>query len=371
MPSNDPSTASRLTQRSHKLLLSAALESGDRSRDAWQEWQTSVDLDTLDQASFRMVPLLTRNLLKQGVDDIPKKINGIYQRTWFSNQLLFQSLSPVLTLFEEAGIPTLLHKGLSITLQYYIDMGVRPMHDIDLLVPADRGADAISLLQESEWQSAKGTPLNDLKIKHSSGFVSPSGAELDLHWHLLVDDCADPDADHDFWEAAVPLTFQQHESLTLCPADHLLQTIVHGLSRPRHSAIYWIADAVTILRREGSLNWDRLLRQAEQRQFCLAIRNALTYLDEHHSVSIPADVFSAVQLLPISRIERLEASDRVAGRVGGLGRQWARYVRRYPGHWLPLRLVMFPRYLQQVWRIDKPTAFMGRFVRKTLAQLRR
>ncbi len=364
-------SADRLTSPEHKLLLTAALESGDVCREAWREWSASVDLDTIDGASFRMIPLLTRKLIAEGVTDIPPRMKGISHRAWCSNQLLFQHLPSVLKLFADAGLRTLLHKGLPIAFSYYDNVGSRPMSDIDILVPSDRGEESVRLLEQNGWVSLVGSPHHDLAIKHATPFVAQGHASIDLHWNLLVDDCANPRVDDDYWAAAVRLTYGTQETLTLCAADHLLQAIVHGLSRPRHSAIYWVSDAVMIIRKTPSLDWNRLLCQASDRRFGLSIRDGLLYLDRHHTVDIPADIIEAAQRLPITRLERFESSDRVARRIGGLGRHMARYARHYPRRSLPMKCLLFPRYLQHVWWMDDPTKFVSRFARKSLGYLAR
>src|SRR4051794_33088149 len=51
------------------LLLRAALMCGERSVQAWHGWREGGELDDLDPASFRLLPLVYRNLLAAGLED--------------------------------------------------------------------------------------------------------------------------------------------------------------------------------------------------------------------------------------------------------------------------------------------------------------
>ena len=49
------------------LLLRAALFEDERGRSAWRAWRAEADLDNIDQASFRLLPLVYRNLERLGL----------------------------------------------------------------------------------------------------------------------------------------------------------------------------------------------------------------------------------------------------------------------------------------------------------------
>ena len=45
-----------------ELLLRACLRTGTDAVDAWRRWRSRIDLDDVDDASFRLLPLLYRTL---------------------------------------------------------------------------------------------------------------------------------------------------------------------------------------------------------------------------------------------------------------------------------------------------------------------
>jgi len=355
----DEHQVSRLTTRTQRLLLAAALEEGDARISAWQQWRESVDLDTLDGASFRLIPLLYKNLLRGGVQDIPPRIKGIHRQSWYLNQVLFRNLPELLNQFSLAGIPTLLHKGAALALAYYRDPADRPMWDIDILVPTAMAENAFRMLSENDWKASKGDPYRALRTKHSTPFTRLRGGDLDLHWNLLFDDCSDDHRDNEFWDSAILLETDKFHTKTLSPADHLLQALCHGLNRPKGTAIYWIADAVTLLRHAGPIDWDRLLEQATQRHVGLVVSLGLRYLDQYHTVDIPAEVLDAAQALPVTTLERMENSAVLTFCFGRFVRHWTRHVRRNPHRSMLACCALFPKHLDEACRSSCSKGLFG------------
>ena len=115
--------------------MRASILDGDAARSAWREWRKTVDFDLIDQASYRMVPLLYRNLERLRVDDpFVGTLRGIYRRTWCESQLLFRRLAKVIEGLRAAGVESLVLKGAALASQAYDDAGARSMADVDVLV---------------------------------------------------------------------------------------------------------------------------------------------------------------------------------------------------------------------------------------------
>jgi len=93
------------------MLLQAAHLQGKDAIKAWQEWKSGVDIDHLDAGSYRLLPLLYRNLRNNGVTgSLMEKFKGIYRLTWYRNQLLFRKMTTLLSSFHNAGIQTMILK---------------------------------------------------------------------------------------------------------------------------------------------------------------------------------------------------------------------------------------------------------------------
>jgi len=294
--------------RRQELLLKASLLNGKEALSAWEEWRSDVDIEQLDVASHRLLPLLYRNLSTHGIEDpVMGKLKGIYLQTWYNNHLMIHRASALLTDFSDAGIKTIVLKGVVLNLLYYKNFGLRPMGDIDVLVPTKEAHRAIDLLRESGWTSSYRFPERIVPVIHGADFVDATGKHhLDLHWHLLIE-CCQPDADDDFWDGAIPISIEKVKTYALNPADQLLHTLVHGVKWSPVPPFRWIADAIMIMNASSAgVDWDRLVDQAERRRLILPVRHGLRYLHDRFEAPVPAAVLLRLEEIPVSRAERVE-----------------------------------------------------------------
>ena len=275
------------------LLLQTALWSGDDALAAWSEWNSRVDLvnDDLDEGSFRLLPLVYRNLerLRLG-GPLVLKLKGIYRFSWAKNIALFNRAQSVLQNLHAAGIDAIMLKGAALSLLYYRDRGTRPMSDIDILVPTCDAEKSLKCLADGGWRKFDMREDGDLRYHWAATLVNATEQQVDLHWHALHE-CVYPGADDDFWQAAVPFDMSGSATKALCPADNLLHVIIHGIYYNPMSPIRWVTDAAVIIRSSANeLCWDRLLAQARKRKLLLRLGAGLGYLHDHLKVSIPSEV---------------------------------------------------------------------------------
>ena len=168
-------------------------------------------------------------------------------------------------------------KGASLSLLAYGDAGVRPMDDVDVLVPIERAGRGDRGAAGSRLAPDKTDPPAWTEVHHSLGIAGPRGGNVDLHWFSLWQ----PARDEPLWRAAVPLELAGVATLAPCPADQLLLACVHGTPWSPLPPFRWIADAVTVIRSAGEgLDWDRLVSEAERRRLTVATAAALAYLRE-------------------------------------------------------------------------------------------
>src|SRR5207248_6422467 len=91
----------------------------------------------------------------------------------------------------------------------------------------------------------------------------------------------------DFWDASTSTMLGEAKTRLPDPADVLLHVFVHGSQRRVESSVQWVADAATVIR-GATLDWDRLVRQAQRRHAVLPALEMLTYLSRRFSVDVPA-----------------------------------------------------------------------------------
>ena len=212
-----------------ELLLKGALLRGSDAVDAWKEWQTKVATGALDAPSQRLLALAWHNLKDQGCDpDSPgmKQARRYHRLAWGRNKMLFHELAVVLKALSAAGIPAMLLKGAALTARYYKDLGLRPMGDLDILVPTALTEEAIRCLGPLGWKPmpcpGSGFTRAYRSVVPAHSFTSAEDWELDLHWHVF-DECCLPDDDDDLWQGAEGVDVSGVSTAVLSPADQLLQ----------------------------------------------------------------------------------------------------------------------------------------------------
>lgn len=289
-------------------LLKAGLGEDSSAVEHFYAWRSMINLaDDFDRGSFRLLPLLYTNMSRFGLEDsLMGRLKGTYRRAWCEAQSRFEQAGKVLTLLQEHGIETLLIKGIPLAISYYGNETLRPMADLDVVVPHGKAAQAIKLLEKAGW--ARGSYARDehLVFHHAMQFFWPAGGELDLHWHVLTE-CRSPAADEHFWRNSEPLTVKGVKTRQLGHTDMFLHTVIHGVRWNPEPPIRWIADAAMILRRtDREIEWDEILAFADRERLNCRLRLGLTYLAEHIGLPIPAYVLDILGKRPITLIERLE-----------------------------------------------------------------
>jgi len=322
-----------------ELLLRAAVIPGPGAIEAWDRWKVDHDLveTELDHGSFRLLALVYKNLLAQGADEpLMPRLKGIYRYWWCSNQKLFYRAAAVIRGLEEAGIPTLALKGSAASVAYYRDAGVRPMADIDLLVPYDRAEAAVQALGPIGWTPARPRIPDLIRYQHSVRMIHETGEALDLHWHVLAE-CVSRDADRGFWQRAVPIRILDASSLALGPTDALLHAVVHGMRWNEEPTIRWAADAMAILHSSGhAIDWEILEHEARAQRVVLRLRVGLDYLQRRLDAPIPDHALARLQSAPPAGIEQMEF------RVLAIGSDGSERIR--PDHAL-LLAVQYMRFM--------------------------
>lgn len=291
----------------HRRVLRAALLEGEPGARAFAELAASVELDDVDTGTYLLLPLLARTLAARGTEHPwRKRLKGTHRLHWCKNQLALRAAGQLIGALEGRGVPTLVLKGGALASRAYPDLGSRPMGDLDLLVPTAMAGMAMRALEDLGYHAVQPHPELAIETRHSTAFRHASGAELDLHWHVLQE-CLGADADDPFWEAAVPLKLGGAATRMLGTADQLLHLLVHGLVAERIPPVRWAADAVLLLRaEEDQMDWERLTTQAATRRLSHTVAHGLAFLRDVLDAPVPDAALARLRAAPHDPIEDLE-----------------------------------------------------------------
>ncbi len=350
-------------------VLRIALLEGEPVERGWRGLRPRFDLDRLDEGSTRLIPLLERNLRRHGLENPwSDRMRGVYRYWWAHNQLLLGRLGVLLRALDMEAVPTLVLKGVGVSARYYGDAGLRPMNDADLMVPRTRVRQVLDLSAGLGLTPEARVDEQFMRMRHGVSLRDAGGSTIDLHWAIHEDDCR-PGIDDRAWETAVPVEVAGVTTRMLAPAPLLLHACAHGSKWAADPGIRWVADSTLIIS-AGDIDWDALVREAQERRFVVRVRSCLSYLRSALGAPVPAHVLQRLAEAPVSLFERIEYQVRVRRheRLGELPRYWFAYLRtsdegrgRDP--------LAFGRYLQYAWGLESVRAVPAAAARRAIARL--
>ena len=314
-------------------LLQAGLLDGEPAKAAFRQWRALVDFEGAhDGGQYRMLPLVYANMARLGLSDpVMARLKGVHRHAWSQGQMRQHAAVGVFRMLQTLKIPVMVSKGMALAQVFYPNPALRPMQDVDILVPRDKAETALEHLFKAGWSYGaitlpKHGIARDVWMARfpGIGLVNPAGWEVDLHWRP-VHDCSHPFLDEEFWRTAEPLpcgpvTVRRPDATHL-----LLHVIAHGLRPNPLSPLRWVADAAMILRHsDHPIDWDRLWRTARRARLDMRLTMALGILSEAAQVALPPEAMrpgtaSVVEWLE-SAAFRSEHDDQFTG--------WGRWALR-------------------------------------------
>jgi hypothetical protein len=339
-------------------LLRAALLAPRDAEAAWLSWVGAVDFeqDFIDQGSFRLLPLVYRNLAAHDAG-LPwfSRLAGIYRQSWYQNQVILRACADLLQRFEAQGIRALVFKGIPLSVLYYADMGARPMGDADVLVPRKRIHEAVELMQADGWKAdffGGDVPEDCFELVHGLGFSHPRKAKLDIHASAFHSHYRDA-LNGDLWNTAIGFSFNTFHSETFSAEYQLINACSHGFAWNVVPPIRWVADAVKIIG-TAPLDWDLLAESAITHDLHGDIVWNLDYLRKVWNQPVPGRIVDRLRKAPVSRQKRAllrVVSRRMATPMDGVRKLWALhdyYCSSVGRTRLLYRLAHFPKYIMAV-----------------------
>lgn len=293
----------------HGRLLEVALIRDGRAGERWRALRTHVDLDDLGAGRTRdVLPLVHRALADDGVDDpdLPS-LAAVHRRAWYQNQMRFGRVGQVVGALTDAGVETMVLKGVALAQDVYRDAGLRPMADCDLLVRPGQVGRALEVLGDLAWLPDEPLPSSYVRRHRELDVFDPQRWAIDLHWHVSQWLIAPGDewwGDEPFWTRSVPIEVAGSPTRALDRTDALLHALVHGARHGWRVAPQWIPDAVVIAR-AGPIDWERITSVSTTRGVALPVRHALVHLRDRFSVAVPGDVVARLDGSGSRRAQRV------------------------------------------------------------------
>ncbi len=329
------------------LLLHGAVGVGPEADRAAADWLARCTIEDLGPAEYRVLPLIAARLPAGADDPVAAQVHRVVRFTWLRTQLLVTRSAAALRALTDAGVPVMLAKGAAVLAHTGWAIQLRPMDDLDVVVPRHRAEEAVALLRAAGLtQPSIPADPHDTAIYdelHGLGFEDPAGAVIDVHWHVLHG-ALHHGADAEFWERAEPALLRDLPVQVLSREDTLLQVAAHGMELNVQHPLRWAADAVLLLRGAPRFDWDRLAHAARRHRLARQVAAALAALGDVAPDVLPAELPPALRR-PARRIAP-------TARAAAAGAEAEEFVRRAvapgerprPGH--------AAAYLKELWALQ-------------------
>ncbi len=242
------------------------------------------------------IPQETRNFLRVA-----------YASVYMQNQAMFKELETLAHLFHEADIPVVVLKGACFALTIYPDIGLRPMGDLDLLVPASKLDEAVQIAETLGYAETLPEASPGLKELLSHHIClqknSPQMVVLEIHDRLIGEDAFSYAVPVDwFWEQIEPLdvpptTTRFQTLLMLTPTAQILYAASHAMLQHGgdQAPLRWFCDLDRLIRQyHERIDWTLLLSQAKIFEWGSALEAALAQAGAYFDTPIPPHVRAAM-----------------------------------------------------------------------------
>lgn len=293
-----PSGGAAVSIATARLLWEASRRSADPAvvldalaNGADLRWAASAALE------HRIAALLWRALCVAGVADVRAEAQrplATYSRILRAEALLLHppAVSFAVGPLVEAGMEPVVMKGPAVAARYPAP-GLRPMEDIDLLLPFRQHPAALATLASTGWKVVRAAARDryDSVLQHSE----VPWLTLELHYGFEAPyqrvTALDPDR---MWARRIPIDCLGTPAFGLSPADELVVLAVHA-GKPFHGfqRLMWIADLAMVVgaaEADGSaVDWEEVRRVADEGQ-CRTRVGAALALARHAGVDVAPEL---------------------------------------------------------------------------------
>lgn len=197
----------------------------------------------------------------------------------------------------DEGIPLIALKGLHLAELVYGDISLRPMSDLDILVPRDRVAQCLTVLRGLDYghdEELGSAAESILDTKCNIGVAHAKlGIWLEVHWTLDERHGESTDPLPDVWKSAVAARLGDAETLVMSPEFLLLHVCAHLACNHSFSfSLRALCDIAEIVRATPTLDWAAIAEHGARHYWKRGISAALRLARDYLGVPVPASVLA-------------------------------------------------------------------------------
>ncbi len=210
-------------------------------------------------------PLLHRRFADVPCPDaVRSALRDVYVCSDLRNRSIGVELAAVLRALQGAGVPVIVLKGAHLAERVYPDPALRPMIDLDLLIPGAQMSVAARRLAELGYSRACPEGMDYRNHHHLRPFVRADAVPVELHRTLAAEGGSFRVDVAGLWRRSRFAEIAGVRTRVLSPEDLLLHLCLHLAASDRFQGpLLQLHDIATLLRRKESiLDWPRLVDTA-------------------------------------------------------------------------------------------------------------
>lgn len=248
-----------------------------------EDWSALCDLATAQQvAPLLYARLKERQLLEPVPPALATRLAGQHRASALRSLQIYHELAQIVALANELGVPLVVLKGVALAAPVYRNIALRPMGDLDLLLPEAQVVTLGAALSAKGYKPTDAEWPNAVLPRHLPP-LSREGAPclIELHWRLSTPDSSFNIPLDEIWSRLEPLELLGCRAQGLGSEDLLLHLCIHATYHHEliGVGVRFMCDLAQLLTVRGSdLNWPVLLERAArwrcERGLALALRLA-------------------------------------------------------------------------------------------------
>ena len=282
------------------------------------------------------------------------------QHTAVRNLRLRYELGRVIEALRQAGIPALALKGIVLAYTIYRDSSLRPMSDLDLLVPPGKRERALEVLQELGFEYPEIVQsMNrdhcwrlDSEQEFAPGlWLRNSRILVEVHSQLGCSEPVLPIPIQEFWNRSVAVDLNGLTVRTLSPEDSLFHLCLHqSRSHLFEKGLLPLIDVGLLIDSHKEWHWSRIAAQSIRCGCATWMYLTLRTARDLTGASVPDSFLQMLprpaelrRLLCLAEEQILSAGTRISGVPGFLPALMAETSWRSRAHRLFVRMRMVSR----------------------------
>jgi hypothetical protein len=251
--------------------------------------------------------------------EIRNKLKDAYYLNASRNILIANETSRVLSLFNKESLKAIPLKGIFLAENFYGNIALRTMNDIDILIKFEDLSKANSILAQLGYRSTinkellssatEKSYLNSVDYNKATDDIASYATTLHIHWHIV--NVSLPTYLYTkymnmgrFWQDATPAKITDIETLQLSACHLIIYLSEHALKHSFDKLILF-TDIDTVFHKfSGILDWGKLIKESKEFGMERQVFYSLYFTRYFLGTDIPEHVLSELKPKKIGIFEQ-------------------------------------------------------------------